>query len=541
MRFRLLAVLAVTLFASTLASAQPRDAGPTIEVRLRSVNDLVDRFEYVAGLAGKEDAVKQVRELIKVLSADGKGVEGIDPKKPMGAYATLVKEVETSPFVLMVPIADEEQFLKALDKHLQITPEKNKDGTYKFTVPFVNEVNLRFANGYLYASPKANALDPKGLVKPAAFFAKDDGSVASVLVHLDRVPADLRTFILGQLELGIAEARKKNAENESPAEKRFKNLALDAVLAGLKGLTDDGKDLSVKLFADGKTDEISAEVTFTAKSGSATAKNFAALGGKMSLPAGIVAASDPAARASAKVAVTEGMKKDYTAAVDALLAELVKKAPADQEEVAKQVVAAISPTLKAGELDAAGALVGPDAKGRYRFVAAFAVTEGKGVEKLLKDLEKQFGDAIAGFVTFKFDAETIGDFKLHRIELKQTDDKFDKLFGTGNIWLAISDKHIALSIEPDGDTIKKGLKAKAVPVPVVSVDVSVAKVLQLAQPDLKPDELKALLKDAFGDGPTTGKDTLSVSVEGGEQLTAKLKVKGKALRLFAGLGLLKGN
>ena len=88
--------------------------------------------------------------------------------------------------------------------------------------------------------------------------------------------------------------------------------------------------------------------------------------------------------------------------------------------------------------------------------------------------------------------------------------------------------------------IRKGLKAKAVPVAVVSADASVAKLLPLFQPDLKPDELKALLKDAFGDGATTGKDTLGLSIEGGDKLSVKFKVKGKAVRAFAGLELLKG-
>jgi hypothetical protein len=104
----------------------------------------------------------------------------------------------------------------------------------------------------------------------------------------------------------------------------------------------------------------------------------------------------------------------------------------------------------------------------------------------------------------------------------------------------MSDTHIALSVEPEGALIRKGLKAKAAPAAVVSGEVSVAKLLPLIQPDLKPDELKALLKDAFGDGSTAGKDTIGVSVEGGNQLTVKLKVKGKALRAFAGLDLLKG-
>jgi hypothetical protein len=537
MRSRLLAAVAVTFLTAGFASAQP--AEPTVEIRLRSVNDLVDKFEYVAGLAGKEDAVNQVRRLIKVLSADGKGIEGIDPKKPIGAYASLQKEIESSPFVLMIPVADEEQVLAALKKHLDITAEKGEGGTQKIGVPLLNELHLRFTNGYLYVSQKAKDLDPKALVAPKAFFAKDDGAVASLLVHLDRIPADLRTLLLGQVELNLNEERKKNAENESPAEKRLKALVLDTVLAGVKGLADDGKDLSVKLFADDKTDDLSAEISLSAKNGSHAAKNFASLGSKTSLPAGIVASTGAAVRGNVKIAATDATKKELADAIDALLAEAVKKAPAEHEELVKSTVAAIAPTLKAGELDAAGALIGPDPKGRYQIIGAVGVKGGKDIEKALKEVVKVFGPFVEGFVEFKFDVETIGDFALHQINIKVDDENLEKLFGAKTIWLATSDKHIAFSFEPDGALIKKGLKAKAVAVPVVSGEIAAAKLLPLIQPDLKPDELKALLKDAFGGSPD-GKDTISFSVEGGDKLTAKLKVKGKALRLFAGLDLLKG-
>jgi hypothetical protein len=205
----------------------------------------------------------------------------------------------------------------------------------------------------------------------------------------------------------------------------------------------------------------------------------------------------------------------------------------------KDLVAAVSPTLKAGELDAAAALVGPDAKGRYQLLAAVGVKEGKGIETFAKELVKQYGAFIEADVSFKFDVETVGDYRLHQIELKNAPEQFEKVFGTKMIWLATSDKTLALSIEPDGATLKKALKAKAVSVPIAAVDVSVAKLIPLANPDLKPDELKALLKDAFGGAPD-GKDTLSLRVEGGDKLTVKFKVKGKAVKLFAALDVLKG-
>ncbi|HEY1186788.1 MAG TPA: hypothetical protein VGE74_03980, partial [Gemmata sp.] len=439
----------------------------------------------------------------------------------------------------MIPIADETQFLNALEKHLNVTAEKGEDGTKKVPVPLVGEAHITFLNGYAYVSQKVKDLDPKVLLKPATFFARDDGAVASVLVHVDRIPADLRAFAFGQFELGLNEERRKNADTESDAEKKLKNLIFDTILAGTKGALDDGKDLSVKLFADPKTDDISAEVAFSARSGSVTAKNFAAMSTKTSLPAGIVAAADPAARGNLKLELTDGTKKEFAAAVDGLLAEALKKAPEDQQPVLKALVAAVSPTLKSGELDAAAALVGPNAKGQVRLISALGVKDGKGIEKFVKKVVDDYGVLFGDFVEFKFDVEKIGSFALHRVELKQVDDKFEKMFGTKVIWLATSDDTLAVSIEPEGELIKKGLKAKAVPVAVVSADAAVAKLVTLFQPDLKPDELKALIKDSFGAGPTAGKDAVTLAVEGGDHLKVKFKLKGKALRFGAGLDVLK--
>jgi hypothetical protein len=79
--------------------------------------------------------------------------------------------------------------------------------------------------------------------------------------------------------------------------------------------------------------------------------------------------------------------------------------------------------------------------------------------------------------------------------------------------------------------IKAGLKAKPAVAPVLSAEVALAKAVPLFEKNLKPDEIKALIKDAFGGENTAGQDTLRLSVEGGKQLTVKFKVKGKAFRL----------
>ena len=126
MRIRSLLTLMIALSASTMASAQP--AKPTVEVRLQSVDVLLDKAEYVAGLAGKEDMVQGVKAILKNLQQGGKGIEGIDPKRPFGLYATLTTEVINSPVTAMVPVADQDRLLSMLKERLDITPEKVEGG-----------------------------------------------------------------------------------------------------------------------------------------------------------------------------------------------------------------------------------------------------------------------------------------------------------------------------------------------------------------------------------------------------------------------------
>ena len=93
------------------------------------------------------------------------------PRRPVrlgrvAAYAVLTPNVQDSPVVVMVPVADKDRLLAALKERLGIIPEMVGGGALKLNVPLINEVYLAFANGYVYASPQAKALDPKPVVNP---------------------------------------------------------------------------------------------------------------------------------------------------------------------------------------------------------------------------------------------------------------------------------------------------------------------------------------------------------------------------------------
>lgn len=541
MRIRFLAAISVVLGLCGMAAAQP--AQPTVEVRLQSVNVLLDKAEYAAGLAGKEDVVQAVKQILKSLTTEDKGVEGLDPKRPFGLYATLSKDVIDTPVIAMVPIADQDRFLLMLKERANVDPEKVEGGTFKIPLaevannPVIKSAFLRFANGYMYVGRSAADLDPKKLIDPKVFFAKDDGALASVVVRGDSIPAEVKKFLLGQFEVLAAEQRKKKAGNEKPHEKAIVDWLSGTAAGGLKTFLDDSKELAARIYIDAKTDEISAEVSLTPKPGSPMAKYIAGLGNAKSLPAGIVAAKDAVGRASVKIGIPADMKDDFGKVVDEVYAGALKDVGDQEKEHVERVFKTLSPMVKAGELDAAVAFYGPDAKGHHSVLAAAAIKNGKEIEKLVKD----FAPFAAGAADFTFDVETIGDFTLHKIVVNAMPEEVEKVFGTKTVWLAVSDTCAVVSVEPEGKAIRAGLKAKAVAVPVASVEVSLAKLLPIIAKNLKPDEVKALMKDVFGEGAASGKDTVSVTITGGKELTLKAKVKGKGVRLLFGANLFPMN
>ncbi len=530
LRSSILAFVAVSAAAvfPTTAVAQPKSVEPTIEVRIRSVNDLLDKAEYIGGLVDQGDPIKQIRGLVQQLSAEGKGLEGIDPKRPFGAYAVINTDVESSPVVAMIPIADEKRLLAALQERLGIEPEKIEGGAYRANAPLINVVYLRFTNEYLYVAREAKHLEQKELLAPKRFFEKDDGSVASVVVHFDRIPDDLKTFAIGQFEHQVQEGLKKEADIKSPLERQLAAIFGDAAVGSVKTLFEDGKDLSVRVFVDEKADELLLEVNLTAKDGSSLAKTFSGLAGKTSLPAGIVAAKTPAAHGSASIELPEDLKKRLEPVIDAAIKEAVKEAAPREQEAARRALTTLAPTFKSGRLNAAFSLAGPDAKGKYTLLAAGQVENGKDIEKLAKDF--------AAFVKSEdaeltFDVEKVGNFAVHKVVIQKDDADFERIFGTKTIWVATSEDYIAVSVEPEGKALRAGLKAQAAPARLAGGEVALTKVLPLEQKQLRPDELKAIIKDAFGEESPAGKDTITLTVEGGEKLTVRVKAKGKVLRL----------
>ncbi len=72
-------LFAAAMMAS-LSYAQPPQPQPVIELRVQSINELLSKADYLAGLVGQQDAVRGVLQQIPI---DPKsGLFGIDPTRP---------------------------------------------------------------------------------------------------------------------------------------------------------------------------------------------------------------------------------------------------------------------------------------------------------------------------------------------------------------------------------------------------------------------------------------------------------------------------
>lgn len=526
MRTRLLPALTVALCFAPAAHAQ--HAGPALEVRVRSVNDLFAKAEYLGDILNQGEPAKQVVQFVKSLADEKKGIGGIDPARPFGLYGYVTKDVADSPVVLMIPVADEEAFLDLLHSKLLLDPTKGDDGVLRLDVPNVpTPVFFRFANRTAYVTVRsAKGIEPKTLIDPKDFFKTDDGALASARLHFDRLPADVKKVVIGQLELKVADGKQRTDPGETPAQQMLRAWAIERLLEVVSSTLNDGKELAFRLDVEPKTDDLSAEITMTAKDGSATAAFLRGLGDQTGRAAALAAAKDPIAAVALRFTLPEKARSELGPVVDAVLKEQVDKAPRKEKPLNTIAADAVAPTLKSGVLDAAAVVTGTP--GRLIPLVAVRVAEGGKIEQWVKMIAATAPEAEAKFT---FGVRKAGGLTINKVVVASPDLKV--LFGTETVWFAVGDDLVLVSFEPDGHAIAAATEAKAGKVGATSATLSVARTVLATEKGLKPELLSEIAKIVFGSAGPAGRDTLRLTVDGGEALKIRLGVKGKAVKFAA--------
>ncbi len=553
MRLRLARLFIVAACALLPVAAQPAAAadkktdGPSLLIRVQSVNDLIKTAEYFLAFAPEDQAeqAKQGIGLIKSLIDDKKGIEGIDVKRPLGFYATITPDPTASPVVALIPVADEEALLGALKDRAMLDIKKNKDGVYETTPPnSPMTVYFRFANKYAYVT----ANDPeniaeKTLAKPDDVLGGKATDLISITARIDRLPDQMKKLAVGAIENQLAAGKEAPVPNETPAMKAFKEKSIDQLAATVKSVITDGEQVSLKFNVDQQSGEAALEIEMAGLKGSKLAKDFAAIKENKSVAAGAVLSGDSCFSVNLSVSLASELKKLLPPVIDDAIKEAKKKAkaPGEVEEKLQPLIDALLPTAKAGELDAGLSILGPNKDGKLTALFAVKVAEGKKIEAAIKDAAKDAPPEVGNFLML--DAEKLdGGAMLHVLKIGDfVPEEAQKSFGKSDVYLTFRDDLAIVAFGVDGKAaIKKAVASKAVDAGVFKMEVALAKLVPaVAESAKEAAATKKLAEKIFGDSKKS--DTIKVSIEGGDSLKIKIAAQGKALKFLAAMGEARKN
>ena len=204
--------LAAALSVTPAFAAPPK---PAVEIRLKAAAELVPVLEYGGNLVGQGEVTKQFGGIIKTFVDNEKGFFGLDLKKPIGAYISVGEKIEDSTFALMLPVVDETTSLDALKNNLGLELKKGEGGIYSADVPNVpGTVYVAFDEGYAYLTIRSeSSVQKANRISPKDFFPAKAESILGVKLFPDRVPADVRKYLVGQVEMQLRPVRARSSRN----------------------------------------------------------------------------------------------------------------------------------------------------------------------------------------------------------------------------------------------------------------------------------------------------------------------------------------
>ena len=425
MRRTWIAVLPLfVVFAPTVNAGGKTEDAPTVVVRVKSLDALLQNLNLVVRLVGQEDAAQQIEGLIK--SKIGKnGLEGIDPDRPFGAYVRYGKNIDDVAGAILVPILDEKTFLTLLD-NLGVAYVKDRDGIYTHKAKNV-DVYFRFANKYLYITALNTAsIQAKTLPDPAKTLAGAGESAIAVVARVDQVPKDTKDMAQGQFDKFIDAAKKKSAPGETKVQEEFRLAVLNDFHKFGTSVIAEAKEVRFDLDVNPKTKELAVSFNVVGKPGSDLAKSIKSLGDLKS-PLAAIGKQDAAFQGAVHFALPDPLKKAFANVIDEVRTNALKSIQDDAKKAqAKALLDAMTPTAQAGEFQAVAAIVGPKDK-HYTFLGAVKLKDGDKLGKTVRDL---IADALQGLpeaekAKFKLDADTVGGVAIHRFEVPK-DPNFDK-------------------------------------------------------------------------------------------------------------------
>ncbi|MBI1831476.1 MAG: hypothetical protein HYR84_08505 [Planctomycetes bacterium] len=522
--FRTVAFFLPIFFLSATATAHAGDKpanAPAVVVRFKSLDVVVQHIKDIAKLVDQEGAAEQIEGLIK--SKIGKeGLVGVDTERPFGAYLRFGETIDKTNATLLIPMKNEKTFLGLLE-NLGVTYVKDKDGVYTHTTKKNVSVYFRFDRQYLFVtSPSPDGLQTKNLPDPAKALAMPGDAAISVLARMEQIPDFAKNKAREQVAK-VFDLFRASKPAATKAQEQFRQAALANIEALGDSAIKDAADIRFDLDAGGPMKDLKVNVSVTPKPNTALAKIIKA-GGDRKSTLGKIGGKDAALHASAHLAMPDALKGAFAKVVDEMQANALAGLQDDaNKKEAAEFFDALRPTVQAGELDIAAAVVGPQG-GHYAFLWAMKLKDGNKLAATLDRILDATAKKIPKGKPIPFRvAERVGAIAIHEFDLGD-DPQLGKLVevaGAGKLYLAIRDDAGFVGVGKAAlPLLKTALAANAAaPSPVLAIDLDLGRMAAFLTQNEDQKNLAAKLFPANQD------NRIRIRIDGGASLNARLQMR----------------
>ena len=515
--------------AQSLTQSQPA-AGQTLAgqsvMAVAACDSYADLRKQLTWLGPHIDnpALAGMMESILMLSTQGKGLAGLDVKRPLGVVVTT--ENDAIAVLGFVPVKDLDKLLDSLQG---VTgPVQRTDGIRSVTLPSGLSFDIAESNGWAIIAQQGTLpesvedLDPAPILEPL---------VANYSLALEAHPHLMPEPLRALMGLAIEQMAAASAQQGRPVDA----ATLKAAVAGLAGV----ETLSLGATLSPEENEVFLENRFVALVGPRSAGSTA----KPTVATAPTADGKPATlRGQAVVPLTESQRSMLQAAVAGAL-------PAGGGDRTTRMLAGLFQELLAavtssGAVDAAITIDTSAATGdspEPLITAGVAVADGAALQQKLK---QQFGPGtpLPRGVTVRFDSGKVGAATLHSIGVDLTGTPaVDTLGDTLDITLAVTPKYAFILTGGDPEKRLPGLlenvgrpnaESEKIGVPGVALQMAADRMLEYAA--------------GRGAGPQASAAALRAGQAARDDADAtlvKMSIKpierGVATRISAGAGVLE--
>jgi hypothetical protein len=520
--------------------------GQVVVVSAKSTDGLISGLRSILAATDAGEPIQPALAFLDNLKAPGT-LKGIDPAKPVGAYADFPAGREPS-VVVLVPISDQADFLELLGRFgLQAKPVAGIPGaTHSIELPGERPTTLlgRFDGGYACFTTDLKGPPAAPASNPAAVLAGRPG-LLSATIRLDLIPVQMKGAVLGQIEATADRDRKqKPDEDDQTYQGRMAGMAL--VLDSFSSLLQEGRDLTLQV-AEPKGD-LAVELTAKALPGSKLAAAFQSFGAASSLFRGVGAKS--IAEVYGRMAMSDGIRKTFSVVMKKSREDLAKK---ENEPAAKdlgnEMLDLFDAIFTAPAIDLGAALHGPFPRtgggSTFAGVFAFQVEDGDRVDRFIRKLAKatdqERPDGVEK-VTLDKDKASDGVTPIHEVRLTPGKETF-AAFGDPVIRVATRRDAVVVAFGGEGlPALKQALDAiarpPAGPAPQIKVEASLGK-LTLAStstPKAAEELAKTFRTAGIFQGADADRDRVSVAIVVGDTMAIRFRMDGPTLKFLALMG-----